>query len=149
MSLAAKSGQMQVFNNLHTQNLNQAVSRSEGQSLLASGHPNSVHHNGMTGPPYEAMTQQQNMVPMKTKPGAVVMTSNMGVKHQLPPHPSSSVSHKPPSSLNPNAVIGGGPGVSTSAASGNANGSLQSQINVPSSAHSKSSAAHPHQRTSL
>lgn len=30
MSLAAKSGQMQVFNSLHTQNLNQAASRSEG-----------------------------------------------------------------------------------------------------------------------
>ena len=62
-------------------------------------------------------------------------------KHQLPPHPSSSVSHKPSSSLNPNAVIGSGPGMSTSAASGNANGSLQSQqINVPSSAQSKHSA---------
>ena len=30
MSLAAKSGQMQVFNNLHSQNLNQIASRSEG-----------------------------------------------------------------------------------------------------------------------
>lgn len=88
-------------------------------------------------------------MPVKTKPGAVVMTSNMGVKHQLPPHPSGSVSHKPPSSLNPNAVIGSGPGMSTTAASGIANGSLQSQINVPSSAHSKSSAAHQHQRTSM
>lgn len=55
MSLAAKSGQMQVFNNLHTQNLNQAVSRSEGQSLLAAGHANTGHHHGVAGAPYEAI----------------------------------------------------------------------------------------------
>ena len=30
MSLAARSGQMQVFNNLHTQNLNQAAPRLDG-----------------------------------------------------------------------------------------------------------------------
>jgi len=123
MSLAAKSGQMQVFNNLHSQNLNQIASRSEGQSLLASG-----HQSGMTSTAaYEAGTQQQNMGPMKSKisPG---MASNIDGKHQLPPHPSTSVSHKPSSGLNPNAVIGG-PGMSTSAASGQ----------IPSSAHSKHS----------
>lgn len=81
------------------------------------------------------------MVPMKREKIGPVLNGNIDGKHQLPPHPSS----KPPSSLNPNAVIGG-PGISTSAASGNANGgSLQSQLNVPSSAHSKHSAANQQQ----
>ena len=139
MSLAAKSGQMQVFNNLHSQNLNQIASRSEGQSLLASG-----HQSGMTSAsPYDAVNQPQNLAPIKTKISPVMAANTVDGKHQLPPHPSTSVSHKPSSSLNPNAVIGG-PGMSTSAASGNQNGSLQSQI--PSSAHSKHSGANQQQR---
>jgi len=61
MSLAAKSGQMQVFNNLHTQNLNSGA-----------------------------------------------FSTNMKLSAPLPPHPAtSSVTHKPTNSLNPNAVIGG------------------------------------------
>lgn len=134
MSLAAKSGQMQVFNNLHSQNLNQAASRSEGQSLAAHG-----HHSGLAAS-NGAFDGQNNIGgPIKNKAGAVMMSTNMGPKHQLPPHPSGSGSHKQPSSLNPNTVIGNGPGMSTSAASGNANSSL----NVPSSAHSKQSGANP------
>lgn len=94
--------------------------------------------------PYDVVNQQPNMVPMKAKisPG-LVSGNNIDGKHQLPPHPSTSVSHKPSSSLNPNTVIGG-PGMSTSAASGNANGSLPSQL--PSSAHSKQSGANQAQR---
>ena len=111
MSLAAKSGQMQVFNNLHTQNLNQGGPRLEG-----IGHQ--LKHTGST---------------------------NMKLSAPLPPHPaSSSVSHKPANSLNPNAVIGG---LSTqSAISGTHIATHSSQLQVsnqplPGSAQSKQSSA--------
>ena len=53
------------------------------------------HQSGLTSAPaYETGNQQQNVVPMKGKTVQGMVPGGIDMKHQLPPHPSSSTLHK-------------------------------------------------------
>ena len=57
---------------------------------------------------FENMNQQANLLPLKDKMAVQPMAPpSLELKNKLPLHPSSSISHKQTSSLNPNMIIGG------------------------------------------